>query len=490
MIYSNEFCNFLIEKFKNEYFIYKNSFHQKDDSLFFLARSGNKKNLFEVSTTKDFLLSNIKEKVIEVSFFNEALYLGVIENNIENSKKILSIFPELKPSRMDKKLSVGFGDRIGIAAAAHVRASQKYDFFPLFAQQSAREITKTSRDCETVLHNAVIGVFQEGYRSSWGADADHLRDEKWLKIMLDNSYVPYSMFTIDTYEYINLKEDPSDSYLDDIHFQERFKRAKKYIGKCFNFAGQRFEFTADNILFIVKRYYKSIDFLTKCFNLIKNKIDRFDFEPTFDEREVETTPLEHFYIASELISEGITFSTIAPKFPGLFEKGIDYIGNLKNFIGALKIHGEIAKYFGNYRLSFHSADDKYKIFKYFHELLGDCFHVKTSGTTWMESLRTVAVFNPDLFKKIIEIVLVGAEENSKDYHITLDFKKINKDLQKKDPAQLIDIKETRQLLHVSYGTVLSEYRKEIVETLFNYEEEYMKNIIKNYSKHFKAIFLR
>jgi len=186
--------------------------------------------------------------------------------------------------------------------------------------------------------------------------------------------------------------------------------------------------------------------------------------------------------------DGVIFSTIAPKFPGLFEKGIDYIGNLDKFVSTLKVHNQIAKYFGNYRLSFHSADDKFKIFKYFQEVLGDNFHVKTLGTTWMESLRTIAEFNPDLFKKITNLVLEKAEENSKDYYITLDFKKINDYLKIKKPLEQIDLKETRQFLHVSYGTVIKEYKNEIVETLYNHEEAYMQNIIKNYQNHFKSIF--
>jgi tagaturonate epimerase len=474
---------------KSRYVIYDNSLHSINANHgLFLLRDKSQKIFGEINTKKNFIFKGLYENVIEFNFENELFYLGLFDASIGNSKELIPIFSYLKPSIMDKKISVGFGDRIGIASPAHVKISRDYDFFPVFTQQSAREITKTSRDCETVLHNSVMGIFQEGYGGSWGADADHLREEKWLNIMLDNTYVPYTMFTIDTYDYINLEENLSNLYLEDIKFKERLNKAKKYIGKSFNFAGYKLTYTEDNIYSIVGRYYRSLDFLLNCFNLIKNKIKKFDFEPTFDEREIDTTPLEHFYLASELINDGITFSTFAPKFPGLFEKGIDYIGDLDNFISELKIHGEIAGYFGNYRLSFHSADDKFKIFKYFREILGDNFHVKTSGTTWMESLRTVAEFNPDLFKRIINMILEKAEENSQDYHITLDYNRINNYINNKRPVDLIDIKETRQFLHVSYGTVINEYRNEILATLYSHEEDYMKNITRNYKNHFKSIF--
>jgi len=489
MIFTQEVYNALIDRLNRRYLIYRDSFHIKDNRIFFLCRKNIEKLFGEVSLKNDFIFSGPKEEIIEMELNDGRIYTGLFAASIDNSKKLLSFFPELKPKRIDKKLSAGFGDRVGIAAAAHVKISQKYDFFPLFAQQSAREITKTSRDCETVLHNAVLGIFQEGYGNSWGSDADHIRDKNWLNTMINNTYLPYTMFTIDTYDYVNTDNESSpDSFAEDKKLKERLEKSKKYIGKSFYFSGNIFSFTDENIYSMVIRYYKSLDFLSECYNLIKSKISDFDFEPTFDERDIDTTPLEHFYIASELINDGVIFSTIAPKFPGLFEKGIDYIGNLNDFIISLRVHGEIAKYFGNYRLSVHSADDKFMIFKYLPEILGENFHIKTSGTTWMESLRTIAEFNPDLFKKIINIVLAEAEANSKDYYIALDYKKINTDLKSKKLTELIDIKETRQLLHVSYGTVLNEYRREIVTTLYEHEEVYMKNIIKNYQDHFEAIF--
>jgi len=282
MSFSPEFFDVLIDKLKDEYFVYKNSFHSKNDRVFFLCRRETKKFFCEVSYKKDFILGSFTENIIEEKLDNKSVYIGLFECNIENSKKIALAFDYLIPVNSNKSVSIGFGDRIGIATAAHVRITREYDFFPFFAQQSVREITKTSRDCETVLHNAVTGIFQEGYTGNWGSDADHIRDKEWVKIMLHNTYLPYTMFTIDTYNYVNLETDILFQQADnDEKFIERLEKSKKYLGKVFNFSGYKFRYDKNNLYFIVKRYYKCLDYLLDCYNIIKEKNKEFGFEPTF-----------------------------------------------------------------------------------------------------------------------------------------------------------------------------------------------------------------
>lgn len=489
-MYPKNILNIFSNVLKEKYQIYNSSLHLYDEKAFFLCKNSSNKFIGEINYDKNFILKNPIENISELDLEGEKLYFGLFNTSLENSKKLVLLFEYLIPKKVDKKISFGFGDRIGIGTNAHAVISKKYNIFPVFAQQSIREMTKTSKTCEEVLHNAVIGIFQNGFNGKWGADADHLRDEYWLNIILNNKYLPYTMFTIDTYDCINTLENNIDKDVGNcLDFKERFIKAKKYIGKHFNFFGYKFSFDEDSIYSIVKKYYKSLDFLLKCFNSIKEKITNFDFEPTFDETNIDTTPEEHFYLVSEMLREGIKFSTLAIKFPGIFEKGIDYIGDINEFIYNLKIHSGIVNYFENYKLSIHSADDKFKIFKSFREILGDNFHIKTSGTTWMESLRTVAICNPDLFKAILNITFEKAEENSRAYYIELEYKKINDLLRTKNIVDLIDIGQTRQLLHVSYGSILEKYRNEIITTLLSNEKEYTNNIVDNYKRHFDAILL-
>jgi tagaturonate epimerase len=480
---------FLQNKFKNENLIYSNSFHLKEDKIFFLVKNRNNKFFGEICTEGNFLLNNPIKSLHFNDFRDYAFDVRFFECSIENSKKIMNFLEYLKPVKINQKASLGFGDRIGIASGAHVKLIKEYNFFPVFAQQSVREIVKTGKDCESVLHYAVMGVFQEGYKGVWGADADHITDKEWLKIMINNKYVPYTMYTIDTYDYVNTYEKINKIDLStDKNFKERFKKAKKYIGKNLNLNGYSFNYTEDILFSIVKKYYKSLDFLKDCYEMIKFSNQEFDFEPAFDEKDMDTKPEDHFYIASELLSEGVDFNTLALKFPGKFEKGIDYDGNLDKFIKDLSVHKEIVNYFGCYKLSLHSADDKFMIFKPFRDILKEDFHIKTSGTTWMESLRTIAQLKPLLFREIFGATLSNAEKNSADYHISLDYKKIYKLSKGIDPEDLIDIKETRQLLHVSYGLIIDKFKNHIIEVLSKSEDLYYGNIIKNYRSQLNLIF--
>lgn len=484
------FLNNINDWLKRKYSIYESSIELYKDKIFFLSKTktDGKKIFGELSYDSNFLLKSPVENFQEVNFKDKNCFIGFFNANLENSKRIALFFKYLIPNRISKKVSVGFGDRIGIGTNSHANAARNYDIFPIFAQQSIREITKTSKTPEDVLHNAVIGIFQSGFNCSWGADADHIRDKEGLSIMLNNKYLPYTMFTIDTYDYVNSAVNYSNNEIkNDKDFKRRFASSKKYIGKKFNFSGYKFLYDENKLYQIIKKYYKSLNFLLDCYNLISTKISDFDFEPTFDEINIDTTPEEHFYLVSEMLNEGIKFTSLAIKFPGIFEKGIDYIGSVEEFTNTLKIHNEITKYFGNYKLSLHSADDKFKIFKPFREILGNNFHIKTSGTTWMESLRTIAICEPDLFNLILDITFEKAEENSRDYYISLDYNKIADLIKTKNKVDLIDIDETRQLLHVSYGTILDKYRSEMISTLLSNEEEYTRNVMSNYEKHLDAI---
>lgn len=403
---------------------------------------------------------------------------------LNNDKKIRGINNNLNPVRINKDTSFGFGDRIGIATHIHAKLVKKYNMFPIFAQQSAREIQKIRRTPEEVLENAVNGVIKSGYLYEWGADADHITDKEWLEKFLNNNFIDYSMFTIDAFNYIN----DSHTVENNNCFKDRLEKAKKYIGKSHTFAKYRFTYTDNSIFKIVSRYYGAIAFIIDCYNMIKQKLPGFDFEPAFDEKNIDTSPEEHYYLVSELINENIKFSSIGIKFPGTFEKGIDYIGNIDNFINILKIHKEISDYFSIYKLSLHSADDKLRVIGPFSQILEGRFHIKTSGSTWMEALRTISQCDTSLFKKIIGLALVNARENSKAYFIDLDFKRLQDLLNTKNLEELIEIDQTRQLLHISYGSVLGKYKEEIKECLFANEKRFISNVTDNYERYFSVIY--
>lgn len=477
------------DKLKEDFFIYNNSFHRYGEKIFFICKNSDRKFLGEIEYKKDFFLRKSLDKILEFEFENKIAYIGLFDTLKENAKNIITLFPYLKPKKINKKSSFGFGDRIGITSGIHSKFAGSYDIFPVFAQQSVREIIKTSKKIEDILHDAVLGVFQSGFKNYWGADADHVRDKKWLKLMIDNSYLAYSMFTIDTIDYINLKPENSDNDLkNDIDFKERLVKAKKYIGKKIKFLDWEFIYEEDKLLEIVRKYYKCLDHLKNCFSLIKEKIDEFDFEPTFDETDIVTSPEEHFFLVNELISDGVEFSTFALRLPGVFEKSIDFIGSESDLESSIQIHNEIAKHFGSYKLSLHSADYKFKVFKLFRNIIYDNFHMKFGGSSWREAVHTIAEIDKDLFRMILNISLEKAEENSVAYHMKLDTAKINKLIKTKDLSSLFSKKEIIQLLEISYGTILNRYRDIIENVLTKNEERYEENIVDNYKLHFDKIF--
>jgi tagaturonate epimerase len=476
-------------KLKEDYFIYKGSFHEYGEVIFFLCNNSSKRLFGEIRYDKDFILKESLKNIIEFEFDDKPLYIGLFDTLKDNAKKIIPFFPYLYPKKINKKSSFGFGDRIGNTSGIHSNFAASYNIFPLFAQQSVREITKTSKKVEDILHDAVLGVFQSGFKNDWGADADHVRDKKWLTNMINNNYLPYSMFTIDTFDYINLKPDSSGNCPEnDKDFKERMVKAKKYIGRKIKFLDWEFTYGEDELLEIVRKYYKCLDHLKDCFSLIKEKISEFDFEPTFDETDIVTKPEEHFFLASELTGDGVDFSTFALRFPGVFEKSVDFYGNESELESSIKVHNEIAKHFGSYKLSLHSADYKFKVFKLFRNIAYDDFHMKLGGSSWREAVHTIAEIDKDLFRMILNISLEKAEENSIAYHMKMDTDKISKLINTKDLSGLFEIKEVVQLLEISYGTILERYRNIIEDMLMKNEDRYEENIADNYRLHFNKIF--
>ena len=119
-----------------------------------------------------------------------------------NARKLRVLFPWTAPQPIGLKRSFGAGDRLGLAAAAHIQAARGGDVALILAQQSIREMTRTQRTPEEVLDAASWGAFQENYQKPWGADADHLKTEddvRWL------AGTGFTFFTIDPSETVDDK---------------------------------------------------------------------------------------------------------------------------------------------------------------------------------------------------------------------------------------------------------------------------------------------
>ena len=211
--------------------------------------------------------------------------------------------------------------------------------------------------------------------------------------------------------------------------------------------------------------------------------------------------MEHLFIALELKRLNIRVQGLALRFVGRFEKAIDYIGDLKEFKETFRVHVAIAEKFGPYKLSIHSGSDKFSIYPVVGKVAGDMIHLKTAGTSYLESLRIVARHSPDLFREIVRYSLQCFEKDKKTYHISTKISVvpnpdcvIDGDLER----AFLEDKNSRQLLHVTFGSILTartddgdwRFRERIRTVLLDNEEEYYEVISKHIGRHIESVWFK
>lgn len=404
----------------------------------------------------------------------------------ENAVALRRLFPFTAPSRVLRKdRSFGLGDRLGIATPGHIKLFEAYDAYPVFAQQSIRELNLTNRTYEDVLDVVSFTVFRENFQKGFGADGDHLKTVKDVEYALS---LGFTMITLDCSDHIktgitaeNAPPLPS-------------KYADKFLGKNFDLGEETvLSFTGSELKRIAAIYGEAIDFAVDMYNrfLADGKYEA-DFEISIDETSTPTTPLEHFFVARELLDAGVSFATIAPRFCGEFQKGIDYIGDLPRFDREIKIHAVIARHLG-YKLSIHSGSDKFSVFPSIGRETRSIFHVKTAGTNWLEAMRVAALIDPGLYREVHAYALSAFEEARKYYHVTTDLNKIPPlaALGDKELPDLFNNNDARQLIHITYGLILNKknpdgsflFKDRLYKLWKDHEHVYSQALVKHIGKH-------
>ncbi len=374
----------------------------------------------------------------------------------ENGCVLRKLFPFTAPVPVLRKTrSVGVGDRLGIAAPGHIRVFNKYDAYPVFAQQSIRELNLTNRTYEDVLDSASFYVFRDGYKDGFGADGDHLKKPEDVEYALS---LGFTMITLDCSDHIRNDVDAMSKEEVDAALTLSEEEKSRYLGKKFEIGnGVVLEFTEEELKRNILIYKEAVDFAVHIYRTcFKNGEVNADFEISIDETETPTKPSQHFYVASELTRQGVKIATMAPRFCGEFQKGIDYIGDLAQFEQELKVHAAIAEHFG-YKLSIHSGSDKFSTFKLIGKYTKGRFHLKTAGTNWLEAMRAAAATDPALYRAVHKYALTMFEEAKKFYHVTTDLSKIP-DVDTLSDAELVDLfkqNDARQLIHITYGFILN-----------------------------------
>ena len=417
----------------------------------------------------------------------------------ENRKILQKYFTFLVPAAAGKKrASIGLGDRLGRATPGHIEAVKGHGLFPVFAQQSIRELTLTGRTYDDVLDYAVYAVLCEGYKDGFGADGDHLKTEADIRMSLD---LGFTMITLDCSEKIINTAAMSDndvraafSALPDAI---RDQYANRYSGKNISFCGASFTISETAMMRNTVVYSSAIDFIEKIFaTYIKTAGRDIDFEVSIDETSTPTSPEAHFIVANELMLRGVNITSMAPRFCGEFQKGIDYIGNCNQFETEFIAHAAIARHFG-YKVSIHSGSDKFSVFPVIAKHTEGLFHVKTAGTNWLEAVKVIALKEPALYREMHQFARDHFEEAKKYYHVTTDLNAIKPldAVRDCDLVQYMAEDNARQLMHITYGILLNAktgsggdlFRKRFFSALDAYAGEYRKNLMSHIGRHIQLL---
>ncbi len=421
-----------------------------------------------------------------------------------NAAVLRDRFAWLCPSVMGLRTTVGLGDRLGLATPGHLRAVRAVggDLWPFPAQQSIREMQRTGRSAQQVMDDAMWGVFEEGWRTGFGADADHLKTHADIDRCLAAGY---TFYTVDPGDHVdNTVESQSvetlRARLDTLPWDTLEDSSQalgaRYLAAAIVCEDRAIAFTEQTLLRAALKYGPAVAHAVSMYRHLAGAAAGrpFEVEVSVDETEAPTNHAEHVYIAGELKRLGVQWVSLAPRFIGRFEKGVDYIGDLDAFVADFAVHAAIARTLGPYKLSLHSGSDKFSIYAVSAELTGGVVPLKTAGTSYLEALRTIAAIEPTMLREIYIFARRRYETDRASYHVSAQLERAPLPESVSDAAlpALLDQFDAREILHVTFGSVLTEqaggsfrFHDRLMALLRAYSEAYAANIEAHFTRHLR-----
>jgi tagaturonate epimerase len=412
-----------------------------------------------------------------------------------NAAALRELLPFLAPRTLGLQQSAGCGDRLGLATPGHLRAFRRSKLAPILAQQSIRENTRTGRTPQSVVDDAMWGVFQEGWRDGYGADADHLKAAADLTRCAEAGY---TFFTIDPSEHVDNAANTAGAAalgekiaaLPWRELETSWEDTRARLGRRVDLGSFALEPSEEALQRATAKYARVVLHTAAMHRHLQQVCAGrpFELEMSVDESDTVTSIEEHVYIATELRRLGVSWVSLAPRYVGTFEKGVDYIGDLAAFEQSFAGHVAVARALGPYKLSLHSGSDKFSIFPIAARLAGKSVHLKTSGTSWLEALRTAARVDPELFREIVALACERYPADRASYHVSADVSRMPevKGRSAEALAAVLDDFDAREILHVTFGSVISNprLRERLLAAIRSHEERYFEALEKHFARHF------
>jgi hypothetical protein len=429
---------------------------------------------------------------------------------VDRAERLTTPRAATPPSPLGLAPSIGFGDRLGLATPGHVAAIREAGgpIRGVFAQQSIREMTRTGRSPQTVMHAASEALLALDYRDAWSADADHLKTPEDIHRTLAAGFV---LFTLDPSDDVDQQADDYDAATLAAKFQEAREFApwvEEYRGRWVPLDAGTIEFDERTVSRAAVKYGTALQRALSLARFVAEGAaalgQSYELELSIDETLHPTTPAENYIIAEQFAKAGIGLASVAPRFVGEFEKGVDYKGDLAALEASLKMHAEIAERLGPYKLSLHSGSDKLSLYPALARITRGRFHVKTAGTSYLEALRVVAQEDDELFREIIEFSRSRFDQDKATYCVSAEVARVPAPSEMSDSTKLEQLyldrwEDTpagkgftalgRQILHCTFGSVLTHPRlgPRVVQLLEACPEQHREILRRHFVRHLEAL---
>lgn len=411
-----------------------------------------------------------------------------------------------------EKFSIGVGDRFAHQAKAQLRACQLLasDGVPVVPvwNKSNREHTFIGSEPASVLAAAKAAVAALDWQHGWHVDADHIG----LKTV--DRFLPHAdFFTLDVADFIGKPAAPEavKAFMDQ-HPELTGTVTIAGIDRPFAITKAEVERVAGKFLFAVQEAGKIYRHIAAA-----KGADNFIAEVSMDETDSPQTPPELLIILAALADERLPAQTIAPKFTGRFNKGVDYVGDLQQFeqefSDDLAVIAHAVKAYGlptNLKLSVHSGSDKFSLYPIIRRTLPKFdagLHLKTAGTTWLEELIGLAEAGGEalaLAQELYGEALAHVDELCGPYATVIDIDRAKlpsaeavkgwsgkqyTDALRHDQKNPGFNPSFRQLLHIAFKLAAKQGRR-YLDLLEANEEVVGRNVTENlYQRHLRPLFV-